>query len=158
MTSRTLDSTRPRPLRSRGAILERWIKTGHIRLWESDPEVMLYRLHTTSTLDAQVSGSDRRRSASLLQTMDELLMDVKTILTVRRVVTVDGLVAATNRLLTRLELPYRLLPLASTGDVVACVHVTEVPRYALACDGSAIAECHDRRKNEDRPPRLKSVA
>lgn len=159
MTPRPHDDTRPRQLPGKAAFSERLVKTGHIRLWESTPKVTSYTLQTTSSTDALVGGADVGRSSEVLLADKEELRVVTTIITIRRVVTVDGLVAATNRILSRLELPFRLLPLASSSDVVACVHITEEALYQVACsDSSSFDHSDDRREADRASPRLKSVA
>lgn len=127
MNGRTLDRKRPR--RRSGA--DSWVRTGHLKLWLSEPEVEGYTLFTTALTDALVSGGEGRAPGLLLASGAEPI-EVKTALTVRRMVTVGGLVASTNTLLEHLDLPFRLLPLASSDDVVARVSVREALLFGLS--------------------------
>jgi hypothetical protein len=86
----------------------------------ADPEVSSVELYADGETGATLLRSG---AAPPPCTGPEPLPVAPAAIVVRRVVTAEGLVAATNRLLGRLQLPYRLVPLTRTPGVVSCVSV-----------------------------------
>lgn len=86
----------------------------------ADPEVSSVELLADEDTGATLLGRD---GAPPPGGGPELLPAAPSAIRVRRVATAEGLVAATNRLLGRLDLPYRLVPLTRTPGVVSCVSV-----------------------------------